>query len=42
MNDAQKREYLSKLYGPSWALRVSRMSEKQVAAIYLREINKRK
>lgn len=35
-----KRKYLGKLYGPSWAARVNKMSDAQVSAVYLRHINK--
>lgn len=39
MSVEQMREYLSKLYGPSWAERVRKMSDKQVYAVYQRHIS---
>lgn len=42
MSDAQKREFVANLYpGPSWKKRVSKMSDAQVVAIYLKEKEKK-
>jgi hypothetical protein len=40
MTPAQKRAYLSKQYGPTWAGRVEKMTDAQVSAVYTRMINK--
>jgi hypothetical protein len=37
---AQMRKLISKKYGPSWAKKVERMSDPQVAAVYLRMLDK--
>lgn len=38
-----KREFVTGLYsGPGWKARVRQMSDAQVVAIYLREVNKAK
>lgn len=38
----QKRNYVLSLYsGPKWRRKVERMTDAQVVAIYLREINKK-
>lgn len=43
MSPEQMRAYLTKLdYGPSWVIKVEKMSDKQVAAVYMRHINKKK
>lgn len=39
MSIAQMRNVLSRMYGPSWAGKVERMSDKQVAATYMRLLN---
>lgn len=36
---AQMRNLVSKKYGPSWAKKVERMSDPQVAAVYMRMLN---
>ena len=36
MNANQMRIELRKFYGPQWASRVDRMSEKQIVALYLK------
>lgn len=33
------RKELSKLYGPSWVLKVERMSDRQVSAVYMRKLS---
>lgn len=38
MSIDQMRDKLSKLYGPSWAEKVRKMSDKQVAAIYNKKL----
>jgi hypothetical protein len=39
----QKRDYVEGLYtGPGWKVKVRKMSDAQVVAIYLRETNKAK
>lgn len=35
----EMRKTLSRLYGPSWAGKVDKMSDKQVAAVYLRKLD---
>lgn len=35
----EMRRTLSRLYGPSWAGRVDKMSDRQVAAVYLRKLD---
>lgn len=42
MSPEQMRAYLIALpYGPSWAERVRKMSDKQVYAVYMRQISKK-
>ena len=36
------RDYVSRLYGGSWPQRVARMPDEQVAAIYLKRIERRR
>lgn len=40
MTIAQMRDKLSRLYGPSWGEKVRKMSDKQVHAIYMKELSK--
>jgi hypothetical protein len=35
----EMRKMLSRLYGPSWAGKVEKMSDKQAATVYLRKLN---
>lgn len=42
MSVTQMREKISKLYGPSWAGKVYKMSDQQVAATYMRLLNSNK
>lgn len=39
MHVNEKRRLLSKLYGPSWAGKVEKMSDAQVSVIYMRKLN---
>lgn len=39
MTIAQMRDYLSRLYGPSWAEKVRKMPDSQVVAVYQRHIS---
>jgi hypothetical protein len=39
MSPSQKRVALAKLYGPSWAAKVEKMSDAQVSAIYIKKLN---
>lgn len=36
------RDHVSKLYGGSWPQRVARMPDEQVAAIYLKRLDRKK
>lgn len=39
MSTAQKKAALMKLYGPSWAGKVDKMSDSQIHAIYASKLN---
>lgn len=41
MTIAQMRDYLSRLYGPSWGERVRKMGDRQVAAVYNKHISQK-
>lgn len=42
MSPAQKRDALKRLYGPSWAGKVEKMSDNQVHSVYMRVIVNKK